>query len=58
MPGHPEHAWRWMSASGRVRVNWSPLPAGINDAARLLAEELRFLKDSTGLSLAQLAVGT
>ena len=38
--------------------SWSPLPSGLNAAARRLVGELRTLKDEHGLSLAQLSAAT
>ncbi|MEY9860072.1 transcriptional regulator with XRE-family HTH domain [Catenulispora sp. GAS73] len=39
-------------------TNWAPLPAGLSDPARRLAEELRAMKDASGLTLAQLGTKT
>ena len=41
-----------------VATHWAPLPAGLNPAARRLVGELRTLKDTHGLSLAQLSAST
>jgi len=41
-----------------VGSTWSPLPTGLNPAARRLVGELRTLKDEHGLSLAQLSAAT
>jgi tetratricopeptide (TPR) repeat protein/transcriptional regulator with XRE-family HTH domain len=43
---------------GTVGSSWSPLPGGLNPAARRLVGELRTLKDEHGLSLAQLSAAT
>jgi tetratricopeptide (TPR) repeat protein/transcriptional regulator with XRE-family HTH domain len=43
---------------GIVGSSWSPLPTGLNPAARRLIGELRTLKDEHGLSLAQLSTAT
>src|SRR6266700_6970316 len=51
-------ARRWRLVAGGVRTQWSPLPGGLNDDARMLTEELRAMKDGTGLSLALLAART
>lgn len=39
-------------------TNWAPLPGGLNVPARRLIEELRTLKDGSGLSLAQISART
>ncbi|KPI04338.1 helix-turn-helix domain protein [Actinobacteria bacterium OK074] len=41
--------------SEQDRPEWAPLPAGLSREASLLAEQLRLLKERTGLSLAALA---
>jgi len=49
---------RWELIGSGVQTRWSPLPSLLNDEARLLVHELRTLKDSTGLSLADLSART
>lgn len=49
---------RWQLAEGGVRTNWCPLPSKLSHSARLLVEELRTRKDSTGLSLARISART
>lgn len=41
-----------------MATHWAPLPAGLNPAARRLVGELRALKDTHGVSLAQLSTTT
>jgi tetratricopeptide (TPR) repeat protein/transcriptional regulator with XRE-family HTH domain len=43
---------------GTLGSSWSPLPSGLNPAARRLVGELRTLKDEHGLSLARLSAAT
>lgn len=49
---------RWELIGSGVQTRWSPLPSRLSNEARLLVQELRTLKDSTGLSLAGLSART